>query len=152
MSGTKSPLPFVCCSRCRVAFTSAQTPPKGCTTRHSPVRRAISRIEKCCRNRQRRMTLRSSMTMTSRSLASSEREKFEHGPILERENRPRLRQFSVEINMKPVKGRNEGQSRPFRFQERQGKRLRRLSSILATAQITASQFDQNAKTQRQHQQ
>src|SRR5947209_9055650 len=48
----------------------------------NPVRRAISRIEKCCRNRQRRMTLSSSMTITPRSLASAEGERFEHGSVL----------------------------------------------------------------------
>src|SRR5206468_6819204 len=48
----------------------------------SPVRRAISRIEKCCRNRQRRITLSSSMTITPRSLASVEGERFEHGSVL----------------------------------------------------------------------
>src|SRR3569833_3899193 len=48
----------------------------------SPVRRAISRIENCCRNRQRRMTRSSSMTITPRSLASVEGERFEHGSVL----------------------------------------------------------------------
>jgi hypothetical protein len=50
--------------------------------RDSPVRRAISRIEKCCRYRQRRMTLSSSMTITPRSPVLVEGERFEHGSIL----------------------------------------------------------------------
>src|SRR3974377_2030852 len=48
----------------------------------NPVRRAISRIEKCCRYRQRRMTLNNSMSITPRSPAMPEGERFEHGSVL----------------------------------------------------------------------
>src|SRR5208282_1365911 len=50
--------------------------------RDSPVRRAISRIENCCRYRQRRMTLNNSMSITPRSPAMAEGERFEHGSVL----------------------------------------------------------------------
>ncbi len=55
--------------------------------RDSPVRRAISRIEKCCRYRQRRMTLNNStlnnsMSSTPRSPAMAQGERFEHGSVL----------------------------------------------------------------------
>src|SRR5208283_3072357 len=55
--------------------------------RDSPVRRAISRIEKCCRYRQRRMTLNNSMSITPRSPAMAEGERFEHGSVLDGKTR-----------------------------------------------------------------
>ena len=85
--------------------------------RDSPVRRAISRIEKCSRNRQRRMTLNNSMSITPLSPAHSRGGKVRTWVNSRWKNPCCPGQLSVEINRRLSRCSQLSESSPISFSD-----------------------------------